>query len=88
MAKDATMSLTRQGHGGVYHGILENQDHIHDMMMTDNLEEDRAMQLEECKKRQKLAKNQNQQLGQSFVGCTSSILISTQDTDEAVGLGH
>lgn len=46
------------------------------------------MQLEEYKKRQSLAQNQDQQLGQSFVGGTSSVLISAPDKDEAAGFGH
>lgn len=45
------MKPTRQGNGVVRHEILGNHHHLHDMMMTENLDEDRAMQLEECKKR-------------------------------------
>lgn len=43
VAKDAAIyEAYMQGHGGVYHGILRNQDNIHEMMMIDNLDEDRA----------------------------------------------
>lgn len=86
MAKDAAMRLTRQGHGGVYHGILGNQDNIHDMMMTDNLDENGAMQLTRgMQEKTKIGTKSRSTVG---MGGTSCVLIFAPDKVEAADPGH